>query len=154
MFFRGVTNLNLDAKGRMSFPSRYRDRLNERSNGRLVVTVDINKDPCLRVYPMTDWEEIEREVMSLSSAKEGVRRFQRLFVGNACECEMDGNGRILLPQRLRQFAGLEKKVVLVGQGSRFELWDEEQWDKQQDELLSGDIDDFEMPSELESLPSL
>ncbi len=154
MFFRGVTNLNLDAKGRMSFPARYRERLNERSDGSLVVTVDINRDPCLRVYPMTDWEKIEQDIMSLSSAKEGVRKFQRLFVGNACECEMDGNGRILLPSRLRQFAGLDKKVVLVGQGSRFELWDEDKWNRQQDELMNSEDDHFEMPSELESLPSL
>ncbi|THB63852.1 MAG: division/cell wall cluster transcriptional repressor MraZ [Gammaproteobacteria bacterium] len=137
----------------MSFPARYRERLIDGSGGRLVVTIDINRDPCLRVYPMTAWVEIEKQVMSMSSAKESVRKFQRLFVGNASECEMDGNGRILLPQRLRQFACLDKKVVLVGQGERFELWDEEKWNEQQEALMSGD-DDFQLPSELESLPSL
>ena len=154
MFFRGSTNLNLDAKGRLSFPARYRERLAEICEGHLVVTVDINKDPCLRIYPLPDWQKIEQSLMSQSSTNKNMRIVQRFFVGQASECELDGNGRILVPPSLREFAKLEKKTVLVGQGNRFELWSEEAWMEQQQAFMAEEDEDFEMPAELESLPFL
>jgi MraZ protein len=131
--FRGVATLNLDSKGRLAMPAKYRDVLLSRSEGRLIVTADPSK--CLLIYPFPDWEPIEKKLNSLSSFNPQSRALQRLLVGMASDTEMDGAGRILLSAPLRQFAGLEKNVVLVGQGGKFELWDEEKWTAQLDEAL-------------------
>ncbi|MDZ7749351.1 MAG: division/cell wall cluster transcriptional repressor MraZ [Halofilum sp. (in: g-proteobacteria)] len=120
--FRGVTNLSLDAKGRMAVPARYRERLQAESDGRVVVTVD--RDGCLLIYPMREWEAIERELVQLPSLNRQARRLQRLLIGHATECEFDAQGRILVPGPLREFAGIDRRVVLIGQGNKFELWDE------------------------------
>ena len=120
--FRGVNVLNLDAKGRIAMPTRYREQLVEQCASRLVVTVD--RDHCLLIYPFPDWEEIERKLVKLPSFNKQARSLQRLLVGHATESDMDGQGRILLAPPLRQFAQLEKRVVLIGQGNKFELWDE------------------------------
>ena len=113
--FRGVANLNLDSKGRLAMPAKYRDALLSRSEGRLIVTADPSK--CLLIYPFPDWEPIEQKLNGLSSFNPQTRALQRLLVGMASDTEMDGAGRILLSAPLRQFAGLDKNVVLVGQGS-------------------------------------
>src|SRR5258708_20245029 len=102
--FRGSNNLTLDAKGRMVMPTRYRDRLQERCGGKLVITVD--KDQCLLIYPMPDWEEIERKLMSLPTLHPQTRRLQRLMVGHATDLEIDGHGRLFLPPNFPEFAGL------------------------------------------------
>ena len=127
--FRGVTHLALDAKGRLAIPARHRDAL-ARSSGkagpvRLVVTADPSR--CLLLYPTEVWEPIQHRLMSFSSFNEQIRALQRLIVGHADDVELDGAGRILVPPSLRQFAGLEHRVVLVGQGNKFELWDESRW---------------------------
>jgi MraZ protein len=126
--FRGITHLSLDAKGRLAMPSRYRDRLLASNQGGLIATID--KDGCLLLYPSSEWERIEQELMKLPSLNPQVRRLQRLLLGHATECEMDAQGRMLLPAPLREFAGLEKHVVLVGQGNKFELWNESTWTQQ------------------------
>jgi len=131
--FRGVANLNLDSKGRLAMPAKYRDALLSRSEGRLIVTADPSK--CLLIYPFPDWEPIEQKLNGLSSFNPQTRALQRLLVGMASDTEMDGAGRILLSAPLRQFAGLDKNVVLVGQGGKFELWDEDQWSVQLDQAL-------------------
>lgn len=131
--FRGVTNLNLDAKGRLAMPARYRERLSDTCGGRLVVTVD--RDGCLLIYPLPEWERIEHALMARPNMDKQVRRLQRLLLGHATECEPDGQGRILLPSPLREFAGLDKRAVLVGQGNKFELWDEDTWTAQRDAWL-------------------
>src|SRR3990172_5769511 len=123
--FRGVSTLNLDAKGRVAMPAKHRDRLKESCGGQLVITVD--RDHCLLLFPMPAWEVLERKLVSLSSFNKQTRRLQRLLIGHATECELDGAGRILLPPPLREFAGLDKRAVLIGQGNRFELWNEETW---------------------------
>ncbi len=115
--FRGANKLTLDAKGRMVMPTRYRERLQERCGGKLVVTVD--KDQCLLIYPLPDWEEVERKLMRLPSLNTQARQLQRLMVGNATDLELDGHGRILLPPTLREFGLLTRDAVLVGQGVRF-----------------------------------
>ncbi|MFW5452588.1 division/cell wall cluster transcriptional repressor MraZ [Thioalkalivibrio sulfidiphilus] len=147
--FRGVANLNLDTKGRMAMPSRYRDRLVETCEGRLVITVD--RDGCLLVYPQPEWERIEQALMSRPNMDRQVRRLQRLLVGHATECELDGQGRILLPPPLRDYAGLDKRVVLVGQGNKFELWDEDAWVKSRDEWFKEEDETAEPSAVLESL---
>ncbi|WP_290649410.1 division/cell wall cluster transcriptional repressor MraZ [Aquisalimonas sp.] len=146
---RGVANLNLDTKGRMSFPSRFRDRLMSFCDGEVVVTADPER--CLLVYPLPEWEEIEDKLMALPSLNAHARSLQRVYLGHATEAQLDGSGRILLPPPLREFAGLDKRVVLVGQGKRFELWDENAWNEQFDHWLSAAADKEGMPEELQQL---
>ena len=119
-----------------------------RSDGQLVVTVD--KGQCLLIYPLPDWEEIERKLVRLPSLHKRTREMQQIMVGYATEVDIDGHGRILLSRELREFAGLDRSAVLIGQGHRFELWDEERWNEKRDAWLKSD-DDGELPPELESL---
>lgn len=149
--FRGVTNLNLDAKGRMAVPARYRERLQAESEGRVVVTVD--RDGCLLIYPMSEWEAIERELVKLPTLNKQARRLQRLLIGHATECEFDAQGRILVPGPLREFAGIDRRVVLIGQGNKFELWDEAIWNERRAVWMAADEDDegLELPAALETL---
>ena len=148
--FRGVSTLNLDTKGRFAIPTKYRERLQVTCASQLVITVD--KDRCLLIYPEPAWVEIEKKLKDLPSFNKATRILQRLYIGHAHEVEMDAQGRVLLPPKLRSFAGLDKKVALVGQGERFELWDEATWDQQRDDWLENvNLDDLELPAELESL---
>ena len=150
ILFRGVNKLNLDAKGRLAVPTRYREQLRVSCGSQLVITVDT--DHCLQIYPLPEWEKFEGKLMKLSSFNKTIRRVQRLLVGHAVEVEMDGQGRILLPPPLREFAGLEKYAMLIGQGKKFELWDEARWTEQRDGWLENvDLEDLELPTELESL---
>jgi MraZ protein len=146
--FRGATKVSLDAKGRMSIPTRYRERLAASCDGQLIVTVD--KDHCLLVYPLPDWEELEQKLVRLPSMNKVARRIVRIMVGYATEIDMDTNGRILVSKELREFASLTKQGMLIGQGNKFELWDEATWNEKRDEWLS-DEDDGDMPADLESI---
>mgnify|MGYP001823848230 CR=1 FL=1 len=123
MFF-GETAINLDAKGRLAIPIRYRDAIQELCDGRLVLTYSAFDSGSLYLYPEEEWERVRDDVMRLSTFNPGHRSLQRRLVGSASTVEPDGNGRIQLPQTLRQVAGLEKKVVLLGMGDRFEIWNE------------------------------
>ena len=148
--FRGPSKVTLDAKGRLAIPSRHRERILTRANGALVATVD--RDYCLLIYPLPEWEEIERKLVRLPSLNKVARKLQRLMLGYATELEMDSQGRILLPKELREFAGIERDAILIGQGNKFELWDEKRWTERRDEWLAGDDGDYkDLPDELESL---
>ena len=148
--FRGVNTINLDSKGRLAIPTRYREQLVRSCEGQMVVTVD--RDGCLLLYPLPEWEEIERKLARLSSFNKQTRRLQRLLIGHATECEMDASGRILLSQPLRDFAGLEKAAVLIGQSNKFEIWSESNWNQRRQQWIDGDgEDDGELPADLESL---
>jgi len=147
--FRGANKLTLDAKGRMVMPTRYRERLLERCGGKLVITVD--KDQCLLIYPLPDWEEIERKLMRLPTLNPQARRLQRLMVGHATDLELDGHGRVLLPPSLREYGLLTRDAVLIGQGVRFELWDEARWNERRDEWLASEDTTTDLPAELETL---
>ena len=134
----------------MAMPSRYRERLLEICGGRLVVTVD--PDSCLLVYPLPEWEIIENKLVNLPSLNRRVKSMQRLLIGHATECEMDGQGRILLPTLLREYASLDKKIVIIGQGKKFEIWDEIVWNDSQGALLDSVQDDEgELPAALQEL---
>jgi MraZ protein len=122
--FFGETAINLDAKGRLAMPMRYRDAIQEQCNGQLVLTYSAFDSGALYLYPEEEWERVRDEVTALSTFNPGHRSLQRKLVGSASAVEPDGNGRIQLPQTLRQVAGLEKRVVLLGMGSRFEIWNE------------------------------
>ena len=150
MHFRGINNITVDTKGRMAMPARYRESLLEGCGGRLVVTVD--RDHCLLVYPLPEWEIIENKLIKLPSLNRQARLLQRLLIGHATELEMDGQGRILLPAMLREFAGLKKKAVLIGQGKKLEIWDEDTWVASQQEWLAlVQDDDGDLPVALEEL---
>ncbi len=149
--FRGVNQLSLDAKGRVVFPSRYRDQLLGHCSGEVVATIDY-RDRCLALYPLPEWEAIERKLVELPDLQASAKRLKRLLIGHAHELQVDGNGRALLPQPLREYAGLEKRVVLIGQGNKFELWDQPHWEQQRAEWLqAAAAEDAELPEELESL---
>lgn len=123
--FQGATELSLDAKGRLAVPTRHRDALAS-ANGRVVLTA--HPDGCLLLYPQVAWEPLRAKIQALSSFNEQARWWQRLLVGFAEELELDASGRILISPALRKVANLQKQVMLVGQGSRFELWDVERWE--------------------------
>lgn len=149
--FRGVNSINLDEKGRLAIPTRYRAELQECCERQLVLTVGL--DRCLMLYPFPEWEDIERKLVKLPSLNKQAKRLQRLLIGHATECEMDSQGRVLIAEPLRKFASLDKRVVLTGQGNKFELWDEDVWNRSRDEWLEEegveDLDD--LSPELESL---
>jgi MraZ protein len=147
--FRGATKISLDVKGRMVLPTRYRELALEKGQGKLIVTVD--RDQCLLLYPLPDWEQIERKLMSLPSLHAQARRLQRLMVGHATELELDGHGRLLLPQELREFAQLERRGMLIGQGSHCELWEETRWNERRTLWLSNEAAETGLAAELDSL---
>lgn len=144
--FRGATLVNLDSKGRLSVPMRYRDLLNDASSGQMVCTIDIHH-PCLLLYTLSEWVIIEQKLSRLSSMNPAERRVQRLLLGHASECQMDSAGRLLLAPVLRQHAGLTKQVMLVGQFNKFELWDEATWHQQVREDIDAEQSSSEVLSE-------
>jgi MraZ protein len=147
--FRGGSSVKLDAKGRLALPTRFRSFISERFEGHLVVTV--HDDGCLLLYPQPEWEEIEHRLIRTPNQDRRTRDMQRMLVGYATEVEMDGNGRILLAPRLREFAKLDKSVALVGVGKKFEIWNEEVWEQICNGWMGGRAEQGDMPHPLESL---
>ena len=147
--FRGVTNVTLDAKGRLAIPTRHRARLLEQGGGQLIITVDAGH--ILLLYPLPEWLKVEQKLNSLPTTNPRARQLQRLLVGHATEVELDGAGRVLLPPPLREFAALDKRVSLVGQGNKFELWDQARFDETREKWLKPDGEDSPLIAELESL---
>lgn len=148
--FRGSNEINMDAKGRMAMPVRYRDDLTGEPDGCLVVTIDVH-DKCLLIYPRPEWDGLEEQIRALPTFNPKTRRLQRLLIGHARDLELDGNGRILIPPELRDYAELEKKVILVGQGHRLELWNLESWNDQRGVWLNQAADELDLPVEMQSL---
>lgn len=143
--FRGAASLNLDAKGRLAVPSRYREVLLGQYAGHLVLTAHLHR--CLLLYPQPVWEPIQSRIMALSSFDPQSSRLQRLLVGYAEDVALDSVGRLLVSPVLREFAGLEKQIMLVGQGSHFELWSMEGWRQQLERVT--EADNSSLPPELE-----
>lgn len=143
--FRGIHAVNLDPKGRLAVPTRYRDRLQLDASGQLIVTIDTEAS-CLLLYPLPEWEIIEAKVQALPSFNPQARRIQRLLIGHATELELDGSGRILLPSLLREHAKIDKTIMLVGQGKKFEIWSESTWNEERENWLK------EVTGSPESLP--
>lgn len=149
--FLGVATLNLDAKGRIAIPSRQRERLAECCASRLVVTIN-PREHCLWLFPDNEWAEIADKVARLPTLKKQNQLLQRLLLGHASEVEMDGQGRILLSPELRDYARLDKKVALVGQGRKFELWNDEHWARGRDEWIEqANLTESDLSQELEGL---
>lgn len=147
--FRGGNTVNLDAKGRLALPTRFRGQLEESCGGHLVLTV--HDDGCLLLYPAPEWEDIERALVRLPNQNQQTRRLQRMLLGHATEAEIDSHGRILIPPRLRDFAKLDKRVVLAGVGKKFEIWNEEVWERSRTDWVNTDKDEGAMPESLENL---
>lgn len=146
---RGTHAITLDIKGRLAIPTRFRDKCREDTDGILVCTIDVF-EPCLLLYPLHEWELIEKKLRGLSRMDAQERRLQRVLLGHAAECELDGQGRLLLPSTLRQHAGLEKKIMLVGQLNKFEIWDEQRWQQQiNDDLHALPQEDWTLSARLQ-----
>lgn len=152
--FRGISALNLDNKGRIAIPTRYREELQDCCDGQLIVTVAVNErcvgEPgCLWMYPLPEWEKLEQTISKLPTLNKMAGKLRRFVIGNATECEMDTQGRLLLPEKLRSFAEMDKKLILIGQLNKFEIWNTNAWDNKEREWL--DSDDTEGLDELDSL---
>ncbi|MCM2289340.1 MAG: division/cell wall cluster transcriptional repressor MraZ [Sulfuritalea sp.] len=145
--FQGAAALNLDAKGRMAVPARHRDALLAAGEGRLVVTAHPHR--CLLLYPQPAWEPIRAQILAAPSLQVESAMVRRLLVGFAEDVELDGAGRLLISPSLRQYAGLEKEIWLVGQGRHFEIWSAAGWKAQQEAIFA--VGDKLLPPGLENL---
>ncbi len=148
--FRGLSVIHLDAKGRIAIPQRYLEELNEEADGQLVVTIDPEQH-CLWLYPLNAWEELEHKLERLPLLHPITKRLQRLLIGHAVNVEIQKASRVLIPKFLMEFADLDKRVILVGQGHYFEIWDEIRWQDAREEWLQIGLDDVDkqaLPQEL------
>lgn len=152
--FRGVQHITMDAKGRIAMPAKARERLPEACRGQLIATINVQAK-CLLLYTLEGWEQVEKSLQELPTLKPEVARVVRLIRGYARDLEFDNAGRFLLPSELRAYAQIEKKVVLSGQGRRFELWSEELWNREFEQVLA-DVSSgaLVLPDELLSLTTL
>ena len=148
--FRGVNTLTLDAKGRLAIPTRYREELQRQGDGGMVATIN-NAERCLWLYPLADWEEIERKLVNLPSLDAAAQRLKRILIGHASDCDLDAAGRVLLPAPLREFARLDKRVIMIGQGNKFEIWNDEFWNERREQWLTEDSELGPLSVEMESL---
>lgn len=143
--FRGINAINLDSKGRLAIPSKYRDGLGDD----VVITID-TEEPCLLLYPVLRWQDIEEGLQRLPSFNVAARRIQRLLIGHATDITLDGSSRALLPPLLREYARLEKRVVMIGQGNKFEIWDEGQWQDRRATWLQEESSGEGLPDEMKT----
>ncbi len=143
--FRGINTITIDTKGRLAIPTRYRSALGAEEKVPLVVTID-TEETCLLLYTATQWQLIENNLQKLPSFNAAARRIQRLLIGHATDVELDSNGRVLLPTVLRTYAQLEKDVVMIGQGNKFEVWNQELWEAKREQWLA------EEASQIDALP--
>ena len=132
--FRGEYSLTIDSKARVAVPARYRDRLTESSGGKLVITISL-MERCLVVYPFPEWQRIEADLEKLPALDSQAQTISHLLIGHANECDMDGHGRVLLPQSLREFANLDRHAKMIGLVRKFELWEEQRWAERRDQYL-------------------
>jgi MraZ protein len=132
--FKGGPVLTLDGKGRLTVPARYRDVLMSAVQGQMMVSKSHVR--CLSLFPRPVWDQFEARLNALPASADGLRR---LYVGSATEVAIDGASRVLLPPELRVWAGLDREVVFMGLGSRFELWDKARYDAHEAEVLAQDL---------------
>lgn len=132
---KGQFNHSVDAKGRLIIPTKLREQLGET----FVVTKGL--DGCLFGYPNEEWDLFEKTLKSLPTQNKNARRTKHFFIAGATDCELDSQGRILLPQVLRDFAGITKEVTVVGNVERIEIWDREKWETQEQETAEN-MDDI------------
>lgn len=144
--FYGSHAINMDAKGRIAIPARVRELLQESANGQVVLTAH-TENRCLHLFPENQWREILPKIEALPSFNKISRRAKLLLMGHASQLELDANGRVLVPPTLREYAGMEKRLILVGQGKSLELWSEEKFA----EYIDSAVDEEEMPEGMQTL---
>ena len=146
--FRGANSINLDSKGRIAIPAKYRSCITESAASHLIITCD-PYDNCLLIFTLEHWEATEADLLSLSNSKRLHRTLKRIMLSHATEVDMDGNGRLLIPSVLRERAKLNKEVMLIGQGKTFQLWNESDWHKLAEEdmavMSSDELDSDDLP---------
>lgn len=147
---RGSSHISVDVKGRVAVPTKHRHALTSEGVADLVVTISAT-DRCLLLYTVETWVKVEAKLVALPQLNPQVRKLKRMLIGHADDVSMDSNGRILLPPALREFANIGKKAVLVGQGDKFEVWDEAQWVAERDSNYDEELDEANLPEELASL---
>ncbi len=133
--FRGFFTVSIDAKGRVALPTRFREQLRSETSATVIMTVN-PWDRCLWFYPLAEWERVDAKLLSLPDGDAASRRAKQVLRGYATDCEFDGQGRILMSGEHRNFAGLQHKAALLGQGNKLELWDASAWERQRDEWLA------------------
>lgn len=134
--FQGASSLSLDAKGRLSVPTRHRDVLQATAAGQLTITR--HPHGCLMIFPRPEWEKFRERVSALPME---AQWWKRVFLGNAMDVEMDATGRVLVSPELRAAAGITKDVMLLGLGNYFELWDKAGYEEQESEAMRSAIPD-------------
>ena len=144
--FYGSHSINMDVKGRVAIPTRVRELLQQTCNGRVVMTAH-TENRCLHLFPEPQWQEILPKIEDFPSFNKISRRAKLLLIGHAASLELDGNGRVVVPPTLRDYASLDKKLMLVGQGKSMELWGEEQFT----DYINAPIDDEVMPESMQTL---
>ncbi len=136
--FRGINTVSLDGKSRMALPARLRDTVQQVSFGKLVLTIDM-REKCLMLYPLPEWEKVQATLTGLANVRSEVRTLQRLLIGHATDLDLDAQGRVLIPRLLRDYAQLDKKLILLGQGNKVEIWDEARWNARLGDWLESDV---------------
>ncbi|OEY66689.1 division/cell wall cluster transcriptional repressor MraZ [Marinobacter sp. X15-166B] len=148
--FLGSHAINMDAKGRLAIPAKVREEFSHAGGSRVVLTAnaaDDESERCILLYPEAQWAEVRAQIDGLPNMSRAVRRLQRLMLGHAVAADFDAAGRILIPPTLRRHAHLEKKLMLIGQGKKLELWSEERWN----DWLDGSGDGDDIPPEMQAL---
>ena len=145
--FRGSSLHTIDTKGRLIIPARFRDVIRANGGERVMIS---RMDGCLVAYPFEEWRRIETRILEMAQKSAQMRRFRRVFIGGAFECVCDKQERILIPPLLREYAGLEKEVALVGVLEHFEIWSREAWEEEK-QHLEKDLQLEEVRNEIASL---
>ena len=150
--YRGCSKISIDSKGRLAVPSRYRALILEQAQNNLVITLN-PLDRSLYLYPLPEWEIIEDKLAALSDFDKQSRRTKQMMRGYANDCQLDSQVRILIPKELRGHAELSRQAIILGQGNKFEIWNEKTWEKQRDDWLES-VGDESTSSSSDSLRSL
>lgn len=146
--FRGSSFHTIDTKGRIIIPARFRELLVENGGEGLILS---KIDGMLVAYPYDIWTEIEKKILSRPDKTDALRRLKRFFIGAASDCPLDKQGRILAPPALRQYASLEKEIVMVGVLDHFEIWSREKWDFENRKFEEEDMNNEEVRNEIASI---
>ncbi|NNF99530.1 MAG: division/cell wall cluster transcriptional repressor MraZ [Desulfobacteraceae bacterium] len=145
--FRGSSFHNIDPKGRIIIPTRFRDVIKASGSDDIMIT---RMDGCLFTYTVDVWNEIEKKILSLAEKSDHIRRFRRVFIGGAFDCRCDKQGRFLIPPSLRQYSEIDREVVLAGVLDHFEIWSREKWEKE-NALVEEDMQKEEVRNQIAKL---
>ena len=149
--FRGSSSHTIDAKGRVNIPTRFRELIRNNGGNGLILSGPGLDEKGLVAYPYKSWEKVEEKILQMAEKNRAMRRFRRIFIGESAECPIDRQGRILIPQSLRDYAGLEKDIVLVGVLDHFEIWSLDNWNDEKRKLHEEDMSNEEVSNEIAKL---